>query len=141
MSLNIARFFKKKNNTIRDLYSLGVDITEQRSHVGKKDELRTKKVSKQTSPNIFSHFSLAKRQKILITSFLVFFGFIFITQTANIVFKRYYTIFILASITYILSIWSLWQGMTRVKAIMLMILPFLYCIAVHHFTFCFLLGG
>jgi hypothetical protein len=127
--LNIGNPFKKNKPQVKDLYSLGVDIS-------KKNELKSKKNAQKMSFNIFQ-FSLAKRQKILITAFLVFIGFIFITQTVNIVFRRYYTIFILGMVTYILSLWALWQGMTRIKAVMLMILPFLYCIAVPSFYFLF----
>jgi len=130
-------FFKKENNRLKDLYSLGVEIT-------KKEDPQTKKNKNEpVNKNGFNFalniggFTIGKRQKILITAFLVTIGFIFVTQTINVVFKRYYTILILALITYVLSIWSLWQGMTKTKAVMIMILPFFYCLAVPAFYFLF----
>lgn len=79
----------------------------------------------------------SKRQKIILTSVLVTIGFILITQPVNILFKRYYLVAILALVTYFLTLFSLWKGMTRSKAILLFILPVLYVIAFLGFYFLF----
>jgi hypothetical protein len=83
------------------------------------------------------NFELTKRHKIILTSFIVFLGFLFITHTVNVVFRRYYLIFILAGIAYLLSLWSLWKGMTKTKAVILLTLPIFYCISVLGFYFLF----
>lgn len=82
-------------------------------------------------------FELSKRHKIIITAGLITLGFLFITHTVNLVFRRYYLIFILGFIAYLLSLWSLWKGMTKTKAIVLFILPVFYCIAIPSFYFLF----
>ncbi len=83
------------------------------------------------------NFDLNKRHKIILTSALVTMGFLFITHTVNIVFRRYYLVFLLGAIAYFLSLWSLWKGMTKTKALLLLILPFLYCISLPSFYFLF----
>lgn len=80
---------------------------------------------------------LSKRQKIVVTSMLVALGFILITQPVNILFKRYYLVAILGFLTYILTLISLWKGMTVTKAILLLILPVFYVIAFPGFYFLF----
>lgn len=80
---------------------------------------------------------LSKRQKFVIVSIVVTLGFILITQPVNVLFKRYYLVAILAGVTYVLTLISLWKGMTRSKAILLFILPVLYVVAFLGFYFLF----
>ena len=80
---------------------------------------------------------LNKRQKIILTAVIVTLGFILITQPVNVLFKRYYLVVILGLIAYVLTLISLWKGMTRSKAILLFILPVLYCMAFPGFYFLF----
>jgi hypothetical protein len=83
------------------------------------------------------NFELTKRHKIIFTSAVAILGFLIITHTVNIIFRRYYLIFILAFVTYLLSLWSLWKGMTKTKAIVLFILPVFYTLAIPLFYFLF----
>lgn len=80
---------------------------------------------------------LSKRQKIVLTSVIVALGFILITQPVNILFKRYYLVAILAFITYILTLISIWKGMTKTKAVLLLVLPVYYLVAFTGFYFLF----
>lgn len=80
---------------------------------------------------------LSKRQKIVITTIIITFGFILITQPVNVLFKRYYLVAIIGVVTYALTLISLWKGMTRSKAILLFILPVLYVVAFLGFYFLF----
>jgi hypothetical protein len=80
---------------------------------------------------------LTKRQKLVITAIVATLGFILITQPINVLFKRYYLIPILGAVVYILSLISLWKGMTRSKALLLLILPILFCMAFTSFFFLF----
>lgn len=80
---------------------------------------------------------LSKRQKIVITSVIVTLGFILITQPANVLFRRYYLVAIIALIAYVLCLISLWKGMTRSKAVLLFILPVLYIVGFLGFYFLF----
>lgn len=80
---------------------------------------------------------LSKRQKIILTSVIVTIGFILITQPVNVLFKRYYLVAILAVVTYVLMLFSLWKGMTRSKAILLFILPVFYVVGFLGFYFLF----
>lgn len=84
-----------------------------------------------------SNFEFGKRQKIIIASLLVTIGFLLITQGVNIVFRRYYFIFLLGALSYIFSVWALWTGMTRLKFLVLFILPVFYTISVTSFYFLF----
>lgn len=99
--------------------------------------LRTNPSAKNLASDSPKLFNLTKRQKIVITSIILFLGFIFTTQTINIIDKRYYFIFILGGIAYLLSLWSLWEGMTKTKALILLILPTVYCIGMVSFYFLF----
>lgn len=82
-------------------------------------------------------FGLSKRHKIIITSIVLFLGFLFATQTINIIYRNYYFIFGLAVLSYLLSLWSLWEGMTKLKAVVLLILPVFYCLGLTSFYFLF----
>lgn len=80
---------------------------------------------------------LSKRQKIVITSIIVTLGFILITQPVNILFRRYYLVAVLALIAYILTVISIWRGLSKTKAILLLVLPVYYVIAFTGFYFLF----
>lgn len=79
----------------------------------------------------------SKRQKIVMTSIIISLGFILITQPVNVLFKRYYLVIVLGLFAYILTLFSLWKGMTPSKAILLLILPTFYVISFPAFYFLF----
>lgn len=83
----------------------------------------------------FLRLTLTKRQKIIFTSVFLGICFALVTQTDHIFYKRYYLILIYGFLAYILSLWSLWEGMSKVKALVLMVLPVLFCIALASFYF------
>lgn len=87
------------------------------------------------SKNISLGFMLTKRHKIIIASILITIGLILSTQTTSFIFVRYRLILGLGVIAYALSLWALCEGMTKVKAIVLLILPTLYAIGVASFYF------
>lgn len=74
-----------------------------------------------------------KRQKI-ITSALILSVALLFTQMVP-VYLRYHFIFAITLLTYALSIWSLWDGLTRTKAVLLMILPVTFTLAVASYYF------
>lgn len=80
---------------------------------------------------------LTKRQKIILSSILLTLGFVFTTQPAIVVFRRYYFIFIFGIFAYIFSFWSLREGMNKTKAVMLLILPLYFCLSFPGFYFLF----
>jgi hypothetical protein len=82
-------------------------------------------------------FKLNKREKIIISSFLITFAFLFITQGANIVFKRYYLVLIITVLAFILPLWSLKTGISKTKFLTLFILPVFYCTLLTGFYFLF----
>ncbi len=74
-----------------------------------------------------------KRQKIIITSTLLSGGLL----TTQLV-PFYYVYQFLGALTffaYFLSLWSLWEGITKAKAIVLLILPTLFMLAVSSYYF------
>ncbi len=79
------------------------------------------------------NFILNKRQKIIMTSCLLTLGLLS-TQLVdfNLRFKFIAGLSILA---YVLSLWSLWEGINFTKAIILMILPVFFTAAVASFYF------
>lgn len=79
--------------------------------------------------------ALTKRQKIVIVGVLITLGLILSTQTVSFVYVRYRLILALAVFSYTLSLWALWEGMTKLKAIILMILPTLFTVGVASFYF------
>lgn len=78
---------------------------------------------------------LNKRRKIIIASFITTFGLVLSTQTVYFLFLNYRLLLILGVVVYLVSLWALWEGLTRSKAIILLILPVLYTIAVANFYF------
>lgn len=80
---------------------------------------------------------LSKRQKIILTTIIVFLGFIIVTHQNIVLFRKYHYIVILGLISYIFSFWSLLRGMTKTKAAMVLILPLFYTLSVVGFYFLF----
>ena len=79
------------------------------------------------------NFSLTKREKIIITSVILSLGLVS-TQLVP-VFLRYRFITGLAILCYLLSLWALWEGINRIKAVVLMILPVMFTIAFTSYYF------
>lgn len=82
-----------------------------------------------------AYLQLSKRQKIIIASVLVTLGLIVSTQTASFLYAKFRLVFVLGIIGYLLSLWALWEGITKSKALVLLILPTLYTISVTSFYF------
>lgn len=76
----------------------------------------------------------SKRQKIILAAILITIGLLS-TQMINFFFLRYRFILGLGILAYLLSLWVLWEGMNKVKAVMLMILPTMFTIASASFYF------
>ncbi|KKQ10161.1 MAG: hypothetical protein US19_C0008G0004 [Candidatus Daviesbacteria bacterium GW2011_GWB1_36_5] len=81
------------------------------------------------------YLQLSKRQKIIIASILVTLGLIVSTQTVSFLYAKFRLIFVLGIIGYLLSLWALWEGMSKSKALILLILPTLYTVSVTSFYF------
>lgn len=79
------------------------------------------------------NLNLNKRQKIVITSFLLTIGLLS-TQLVNFD-LRFRFLGGLAVMAYILSLWSLQEGINMTKAFILMVLPTLFAVAVASFYF------
>jgi hypothetical protein len=77
---------------------------------------------------------LSKRQKIVIASILLTLGLLF-TQVASVFFVRYRMVFGLSFLAAVLSLWALWEGLTKVRALILLLLPFLFTLGVASFYF------
>lgn len=76
---------------------------------------------------------LTKRQKIIITSVILTLGLL---STQLVDFNlRFRFIAGLSVLAYVLSLWSLWEGLSITKAIILLILPTFYVLAVSSFYF------
>lgn len=80
-------------------------------------------------------FTLTKRQKIIIASICITIGLVLSTQSASFIYGQYRFMIGLTIIAYSLSLWALWEGMTKLKAIILMILPTLFTLGVASFYF------
>ncbi len=80
------------------------------------------------------NLGLSKRQKIIIASILITIGLIS-TQMINVFFLRSRFIVGLSIISFLFSIWALWEGMTKLKAAVLLILPVMFTLAVASFYF------
>lgn len=79
------------------------------------------------------NFNLTKRQKIIITAIILTIGLLS-TQLVdfNLRFKFIAGLSVLAGV---LSLWSLWEGLNKTKALVLLILPILFTAAVSSFYF------
>lgn len=78
--------------------------------------------------------SLTKRQKIVIATIFITIGLVS-TQLVNPFVLRYRAILGLGVVAYLLSLWALWEGMSRLKAVVLLILPTMFAVAVASFYF------
>lgn len=79
------------------------------------------------------NLNLTKRQKIIITSVLLTFGLL---STQLVDFNlRFRFLAGLTLTAYWLSLWTLWEGMNKVKALVILILPTLFTLAVASFYF------
>lgn len=79
------------------------------------------------------NLGLTKRQKIIISSVLVTFGLL---STQLVDFNlRFRFLAGLSVLTYLISLWALWEGLNKLKAILLLILPTLFTLAVASFYF------
>lgn len=79
------------------------------------------------------NFKLNKRQKIVIASAVLTIGLLS-TQLVNFD-LRFRFITGLGILSYFLSLWALWEGLNRTKAVILMILPAFFTLAVASFYF------
>lgn len=82
--------------------------------------------------------SLNKRQKIIVTSITITFGLLSGLLTTRLVIDltlRFWFILGLGVLAYVLSLWSLWEGINRIKAMILLILPVFYTMAVASFYY------
>lgn len=79
------------------------------------------------------NFELTKRQKIIITSIIVTLGLLS-TQLTDFN-MRFRFIVGLGVLAYCLSLWALWIGMDKLKALILLVLPTFFTLAVASFYF------
>ncbi|QQG43241.1 MAG: hypothetical protein HYW45_03500 [Candidatus Daviesbacteria bacterium] len=78
-------------------------------------------------------FDLNKRQKIILSSLILTIGLI---STQLVDFSlRFIFLILLGIFSYILSLWALWDGLNKMKALVLLILPTFYTLAVASFYF------
>lgn len=85
----------------------------------------------------FLNFGLSKRHKIIVTSAILTLALIstwFVPISFYITYK-YWFMGGLAVLAYLLSFWSLMEGINKVKATILMILPTLFTVAVANYFF------
>lgn len=82
------------------------------------------------------NLGITKRQKIIISSIILTIGFLITTQSSNLLYRSQLAI-ALVLISYLLSLWSLSEGMTKLKAVILLILPTMYCLSLTSFYFLF----
>lgn len=82
-------------------------------------------------------FTFTKRQKIVATAVVLSLGFLFVTQSANIFFRRHYLIFILGMMSFLMSFWSLREGLGRTKALILLVLPTMFTVSAVGFYYTF----
>ena len=77
---------------------------------------------------------IGKRQKIIIAALLLAIGLL-LTHASVFLFTRTRMIIGLGVFAYVISLWALWEGINKSKAIVLMILPVMFTIAVASFYF------
>ncbi|MBI2596460.1 hypothetical protein HYW46_07065 [Candidatus Daviesbacteria bacterium] len=78
--------------------------------------------------------NLTKRHKIITASTLITIGLLS-TQFVNIFHVSYRLFLPLGILAYLLSLWALWENMSKLKAVVLMILPVMFTVAVASFYF------
>lgn len=74
--------------------------------------------------------SLSKREKIITATSLITIGILFSTRLGNFIYLKERLIILVGIITYLFSLWALWEGMTKIKAVVLLILPTLFTASV-----------
>lgn len=79
------------------------------------------------------NLGLNKRQKIIVTSVILSIG-LFLTSFIPIYFTLH-AIVILGSLAYIMSLWALKEGINKLKAVILMILPTFFTISISGYYF------
>lgn len=77
---------------------------------------------------------LTKRQKIVVASVIMALGLL-LTATINFFFLRYRLVFGLGLLAVSVSVWALWEGLTKLKIGILMILPLMFTVGVASFYF------
>lgn len=80
---------------------------------------------------------LSKRQKIILSTVLIAIGYLIITHQNIVLFRKYHYIAIFIFLSYLLSLWSLLNGMNKTKAIMVFILPVYFVVVMVGFYFLF----
>ncbi|MBI4040043.1 hypothetical protein HY389_01670 [Candidatus Daviesbacteria bacterium] len=80
------------------------------------------------------NFNLSKREKIIIASVVLSLGLVSSTQYVPFYLTQRYIIG-LAAASFVLSLWALWEGITKTKALILLILPTLFTLALASFYF------
>ncbi|OGE30641.1 hypothetical protein A2631_03745 [Candidatus Daviesbacteria bacterium RIFCSPHIGHO2_01_FULL_44_29] len=90
-------------------------------------------IEKSIFKTIQQRLTLNKRQKIVAASLIVTIGLMY-TQNVPI-FVRTKFIMWLGALSLIMSLWALWEGMNRVKAFTLLLLPALFTLGVSSFYF------
>lgn len=75
-----------------------------------------------------------KRQKIIIAAILLTIGLLFAVSHNNL-FYRVQFVLGLGVLAYLISLWALWEGMTRLKAVVLLTLPAFFTIAMASFAY------
>lgn len=119
----MSTFFKKSNVSVRHI-------------------TYTPTKTKKTKINFFSpellskvvNLGIGKRQKIIIAALLLTTGLL-ITHSNAFLFMQTRLIVILGVGAYVISLWALWEGLNKTKAIILMILPVFFTVAVASFYF------
>lgn len=119
----MSTFFKKSNVSVRH-----ITYTPTKPKKNKQNFF-----SKETISKIVS-LGIGKRQKIIIAALLLALGLL-ITHSSAFLFMRTRLIIILGVSAYLISLWALWEGLDRTKAIILMILPVFFTVAVASFYF------
>lgn len=79
------------------------------------------------------NFGLNKRQKIIVASVILTIGLLLTQLVPFYLVYRY--ILALALLSYLLSLWALWEGISKLKAVVLLILPVFFTISVSSFYF------
>ena len=119
----MSTFFKKSNVSVRHI-TYTPSKTKKTKNTFFSPELLSKVVN----------LGIGKRQKIIIAALLLTAGLL-ITHSNAFLFMQTRLILILAVGAYVISLWALWEGLNKTKAIILMILPVFFTVAVASFYF------
>jgi hypothetical protein len=119
----MSTFFKKSNVSVRHITYTPIKTKSKKNNFFSQDT-----VSKVVN------LGIGKRQKIIIAALLLAFGLL-ITHSNAFLFMRTRLVLLLGISAYLISLWALWEGMNKTKAIVLMILPVFFTVAVASFYF------